>query len=307
MTLNQVIAAALCALLPAGVLAKPEVCPPAQSFKAGTGERPAQSDRFAMGMLWEIKRPNAPASYLFGTIHLAGLTRLPPAVALHLVQAEIFVAEAVLDQAAMTYYQQQMYARNGPNLATVFETPFRDRVLKLLANYGFERETALMLRPWAAFTLLSRPKPTGAPTLDQTLEAMARERGIPVRGLQSVEELVATLADIPLDDQRQIVIDTVCNRALIAQQTRALTTEYLEQDLAGMLAVSDRFEPHDKSVAKRFKQRLLDHRNQHMLQRLKPYLKAGGAFIAVGALHLPGKAGLLQGLTAQGYRVRAIF
>lgn len=308
MELSQKITAraALIAVLSAGVLAKAESCPPDQSLKEHAVQESEQRGPYAKGMLWEIKPSGAPASYLFGTIHLAGLTRLPPAVALALVKAEVFVAETALDPDAMAYFQRQMYSDAGPNLATVFEQPLRERLLALLADYGFERQTARTLKPWAAFTLLSRPKPTGAPTLDQTLELMARTREIPVRGLQSVDELVAALEGMPLDSQRQIVIDTVCNHALIEQQAQDLIAEYFDEDLAGMLAVSGRFEPHDPTVAKMFRERILDNRNDRMLERLEPYLEQGGAFVAVGALHLPGEEGLLRGLKARDYRINAV-
>ena len=40
-----------------------------------------------------------------------------------------------------------------------------------------------------------------------------------------------------------------------------------------------------------------------MAARAAPLLAAGGAFIAVGALHLPGKSGLIARFRAMGYRV----
>jgi uncharacterized protein YbaP (TraB family) len=297
--------AALCWLLPPGALAGADACPADRAFKAEAAQEPVPDGPYGKGTLWEVKARGAPASYLFGTIHVQ-ITRLPPAVALAIVKASSFVAETVLDQAAMDYYQQHMLSETAPNVDSLFEQPFRKRLLAVLAEYGFDRPTALGLRPWAAFTLLSRPRPTGAPTLDQMLEGMARQRGIPVHGLQPIEELVAALEDIPLDHQREIVIDTVCNRALIERQAQELTDRYLDQDLTGMLAVSSRYESSNEAVARTFRERLLDDRNRQMLKRLQPYLKKGNAFIAVGALHLPGEEGLLQGLEARGYRVTAV-
>jgi uncharacterized protein YbaP (TraB family) len=37
-----------------------------------------------------------------------------------------------------------------------------------------------------------------------------------------------------------------------------------------------------------------------------PHLDKGGAYIAVGALHLPGKSGLIELLRAAGYTVTAV-
>ncbi|HEX2243860.1 MAG TPA: TraB/GumN family protein, partial [Gammaproteobacteria bacterium] len=182
----------------------------------------------------------------------------------------------------------------------------RTRLVRLLMNYGFDRQTALKLKPWTAFTLLSRPKPTGAATLDQVLEETARQQGKPIKGLQPIEELVSALEGIPLAQQREIVLDIVCNRGLIERQERELVVRYLNQDLAGMLAVSRRYEPRDPAVTRTFEKRLLLDRNQRMLKRLQTYLKHGNAFVAVGALHLAGKKGLLSGLAACGYHVTPI-
>jgi uncharacterized protein len=44
-----------------------------------------------------------------------------------------------------------------------------------------------------------------------------------------------------------------------------------------------------------------------MAERIAPLLKGGGAFIAVGALHLPGKTGLIERLRAEGYTVTKVW
>jgi uncharacterized protein YbaP (TraB family) len=44
-----------------------------------------------------------------------------------------------------------------------------------------------------------------------------------------------------------------------------------------------------------------------MADRMQPYLKQGKAFVAVGALHLPGEQGLLKLLEQRGYSVRVIY
>jgi len=43
-----------------------------------------------------------------------------------------------------------------------------------------------------------------------------------------------------------------------------------------------------------------------MAERMEPWLKQGGAFIAVGALHLPGEQGLIRLLRQRGYSVRVV-
>ena len=44
-----------------------------------------------------------------------------------------------------------------------------------------------------------------------------------------------------------------------------------------------------------------------MAERAAPLLAAGGAFIAVGALHLSGKDGLVERFRATGYKVTKVW
>jgi uncharacterized protein YbaP (TraB family) len=53
--------------------------------------------------------------------------------------------------------------------------------------------------------------------------------------------------------------------------------------------------------------RLLADRNATMADRAAPFLEKGGAFIAVGALHLSGKGGLIELLRGKGYQVTNVW
>ena len=52
---------------------------------------------------------------------------------------------------------------------------------------------------------------------------------------------------------------------------------------------------------------LLQDRNAIMAERAAPLLASGGAFIAVGALHLAGKTGLVEQFRADGYTVTKVW
>jgi uncharacterized protein YbaP (TraB family) len=51
---------------------------------------------------------------------------------------------------------------------------------------------------------------------------------------------------------------------------------------------------------------LITLRNNHMRDRALPLLRKGGAFIAVGAAHLPGKEGLLSLFQQEGYHIETV-
>ncbi len=55
----------------------------------------------------------------------------------------------------------------------------------------------------------------------------------------------------------------------------------------------------ERAAEDAFMRALLQGRNATMAERAAPLLAAGGAFIAVGALHLPGKTGLIERFRAR--------
>lgn len=44
-----------------------------------------------------------------------------------------------------------------------------------------------------------------------------------------------------------------------------------------------------------------------MVERMKDAVARGGAFVAVGALHLPGERGVLQQLADRGFTVERVY
>jgi len=63
----------------------------------------------------------------------------------------------------------------------------------------------------------------------------------------------------------------------------------------------------EREAQDEFMRLLLIGRNATMAERAAPLLAEGGAFIAVGALHLPGKDGLIERFRASGYKVTKVW
>ena len=54
------------------------------------------------------------------------------------------------------------------------------------------------------------------------------------------------------------------------------------------------------------KELLLDNRNKNWVAQLNKIMKTKGVFVAVGAGHLPGKAGVIALLKEEGYTLRPL-
>ncbi|TNF37962.1 MAG: hypothetical protein EP315_01845, partial [Gammaproteobacteria bacterium] len=63
----------------------------------------------------------------------------------------------------------------------------------------------------------------------------------------------------------------------------------------------------DSEIDDRLMVEMLDKRNLRMVERMQSCLQQGRAFIAVGALHLPGVQGVLHLLEQQGYSVSPVY
>lgn len=264
---------------------------------------------YGNGLLWRIEGHGIEPAYLFGTIHLEDprVTELPPAVRDAFESAGIFITEVVMHPAARAAYAQGMRLPERTSLQQYLTAPLFQRLVQITGEQ-YEVPAAVLdnLKPWAVFTLLSRPPPVTGRVLDDLLDAESVRLGKPVDGLETVEELVAVLDAIPLDDQITILADTICNRGKLTGQLEDLTNLYLRQDLAGMLAVNA--SPHqDEALFERFMERTLYQRNRRMARRISDRLADGRLFIAVGALHLPGEMGILRILETRGYRISRVY
>lgn len=264
---------------------------------------------YGSGLLWKIEGPGIEPAYLFGTIHLEDprVTELAPAVRDAFEGTGSFITEVVMHPAARAAYRQAMRLPEGTSLQQYLAAPLFQRLVHIAGDdYAVPAAVLDTLKPWAVFTLLSRPPPVTGRVLDDLLDAEAVRLGKSVDGLETVEELVAVLDAIPLDDQITILTDAICNRSKLAEQVGHLTRLYLRQDLAGMLAVNA--SPHqDEALFERFMERTLYQRNRRMARRIRDRLVDGRVFIAVGALHLPGEKGILQILETGGYRISRVY
>ena len=135
------------------------------------------------------------------------------------------------------------------------------------------------------------------------------EQGRSVASIQrAIREQLDVFEGLPLNDQVALLKDAVEQFTDIDALHAELLAAYLSRDLATLEALNEvSMQTGDQRLARDFQQRLILDRNRRMAERMQEHLEAGGAFIAVGALHLPGEQGLLELLEQQGYSVRVVY
>lgn len=265
--------------------------------------------RYAKGLLWKIEAPGGATSHLFGTIHSDDprITALPEVVTRSLDASSRFVMEAIMDGESLVRMAEVMFYSDERTLEQVVGRKLYAESVKALNARGMPTLGVEKQKPWAVMMALSMPPPRTGEFLDLVLQQRAAGQNKPVSGLETIAEQLAVFDDMPLRDQIALLEDTVRMQAEIDKEFEALHKAWLARDLAGIVAVSEKQKPGNERLYEEVMDRLLDQRNRRMAERMAPMLKQGGAFIAVGAAHLPGEAGLLYRLEKAGYRVTAVY
>lgn len=260
---------------------------------------------YAHGILWRVESPGHSISHVFGTIHLSDprVTELPPKVAEIFQGSDSFGMEVLLDADAILEMSAAMFYSGNQSLEKDIDPDLFDDAVELLGRYGVSAEVARRLKPWSAFTTLSLPPGKAGAPLDLLLLTLAEQGGKSVFGLESIKEQVDVFERLTMSDQRDLLAEAVCHYDEFQTEIEEMIGHYLAQDLDAMMRMSMRYRSpmHD-----RFMDSLLWQRNRRLAERMLPHLQQGGAFIAIGALHLPGIGGVLDLLNKRGYAITPI-
>ncbi|GMR07855.1 MAG: TraB/GumN family protein [Gammaproteobacteria bacterium] len=284
------------------------VFPDAAIADASQHESSISEGRFEKGLLWEITRPGRASSYVFGTMHSEDprVMTLPPSVQTSFDGSRSLTLE-ILPGPELRAASKMMFFTDEHTLASVAGERLYQEVVSAMAEYGLPDGIIVKMKPWAVFTMLSVPKPKSGIFLDMSLYRMALQNKMQTLALESVQEQLGIFDTLPMKEQVILMKKSLQDRHAISEQINTLTEAYLARDLKQLQEIGEKFAPRDDPIAKRLMQRLIDDRNLTMVKRMQPQLEEGGAFIAIGALHLPGRHGILALLAEKGYRVRVVY
>jgi len=265
---------------------------------------------FSHGLLWKIETPGAAPSYLFGTFHTSDprITVLPCPVKAVFDQASSYTMEVITNGTGIVSMAEAMFFSDGKTLKEVVGENLYNETLRAMGITDASEAGGInSMKPWAVMMTLSSPHGGGGLPLDLALQFDATRQGKPTYGLETMEEQIAVFNGMGLADQVALLRDAVQTQKATQDAIEELTKAYLDRDLAGLMALNDEFKPADTRVYDTLMNRLLVQRNRNMSERMQKTLQQGNAFIAVGALHLPGDTGLLKLLSASGHRVTRVY
>jgi uncharacterized protein len=125
-----------------------------------------------------------------------------------------------------------------------------------------------------------------------------------------MEEQISVLDGLSQEDQVALLRQAVDEYEHLPRRIGRVVDAYLARDLAALWRISQEnvgAGAEERRLNEVFTRRLLHERNARMAERAEPRLREGGAFIAVGALHLYGGSGVLAQLERSGWRVTRVY
>lgn len=275
----------------------------------------------ASGKFWRIEKPGIAPSHLFGTFHdteahqLIGAEIWDRLAASDSAWFELSLAEEARMQADIAARPLEIvFDMSQPPLSERLSQDQRDLIAQALESRGIPFQAAEQMRSWMLVALLGFPAceiralQAGEQSLDQRLAQFAVDRGIVEAGLETYEQSLAGIEDMSDRDLLDMLADYGRNLGGEEDQRRTRLGLYQSGEIMaiaefGIWQAEQQGFDRAREMTDRFFESALTKRNIAWLDRLIPALEGGNAFVAVGALHLPGESGLVRLLRDQGWTV----
>jgi hypothetical protein len=260
-------------------------------------------------LLWQVSGNglNKP-SYLFGTIHIISQDDyfLGKNVVRKIQKSDELIMEIDLDKMDVLFLAKLSVLPDGKSIKdfmhdsdyTILQSFMEDSIG--IKKFTFENAYG-KLKPFFLEQLIFI-KYLGQETesYEQNFKKLAEDKNIPMSGLETYEEQLKFIDDIPLEDQLTSIVSTIKNYSAETQKLSQLVKDYKAQNLTALTASFEADE--DQTL----KTKLVDKRNSNWIPKLKSIMQDKSCFVAVGAGHLGGENGLINLLKKQGYSVEPI-
>ena len=267
----------------------------------------AGSQAQSASLLWKVtSQGSTKPTYIFGTIHSIPQSQFffPEAINEALKSSDKLVLEIDMDSTEELATLPSLIVLKGKtmkDLLTAEEVKKLSRYLSDSAGIPFEQVTAF--KPFV-FTSLLLPKIVGSSTVsyEQHLLAAAKQMGKPVDGIETVAEQVGAFDKLPMEQQAKQLVEMVSDMNKAREEYQQLLNAYTNQQLNKIAELTEK----SNKDFPQFSQVLITDRNVSWIPRLEKIIGNGGAFVAVGAAHLPGSNGVVELLKKKGYSVEPI-
>jgi uncharacterized protein len=260
-------------------------------------------------LLWEISGNGLESpSYLYGTFHLLCPDDLviPEKALTALQESEQLVLELDFDDPSMMVSMQQgMFMQDGKTAKDYLSAEEYDLVSGFFSSkMGIPFEQISGIKPFflSAMTLVFflDCQPTSP---EQRLTQLAAGQGKEVLGLETVEDQIGFIDNVPLEDAAEMLVSGIEESEDGDEMIDQMLSAYLEGDLDAIQGIIDSYMGDEYAE---LNEELIISRNRDWVPSIEKLITDKSSFIAVGAGHLPGENGVIELLRAEGYTVKAV-
>ena len=300
-----------------------------------------QQNAGSLGLLWKADNGEGNTLYLLGSIHTDVNNTYPFHKQLRdiILNADQVTFELDFnDQAQIAEFAAMQVYSDGTTLADHISPELYQVTVEAAATLGLDEETVAQYKAWALATTFQSLASSNAMAVDLYVNAKAANAGIPIDAVETyafqggifdglspeyqelylASGLLMTL-DVDTMDQEtrdalvavlgEEALEPATQEAIQAQvdQISAMMETWKNRDVAGFEKIYNKeaiLESDDELNSKLF----LD-RDPGMIQYAADYLSQEGShtgLMVVGAGHMVGDTGIVQGLIDQGYTVEVV-
>jgi uncharacterized protein YbaP (TraB family) len=281
-----------------------------KSAQKGSGTTAAPLDDplpHEKSLLWQVSGNGLEKpSYLFGTIHIIGADDffLGENARKKLRNAEVLVMEMDIKNINPMAIAAKALLPDNKTIEDYLEPEdyqtllvfFRDSigVNETLFKAAYSRMKPFFLQQMTMLKFMGGE----TESYEMYLSGMAEELEIKMAGLETLEEQLAVLDVMSLDEQIEGMVQMIRNYSDQSFNFEELLQAYKAQDINKLYELIQNSEE-----VKDITNTLLDERNQKWIPKLEVFFKEGSSFVAVGAGHLAGPEGVISLLRNAGYTV----
>jgi uncharacterized protein YbaP (TraB family) len=270
-----------------------------QALRLGAQEKPIDN-----ALLWKVTGKSLlKPSFLFGTIHLQDqrVFNFNDSLYSFIKAADGFAMEIHPDSVVAALMQKADDEASDKLLKQqLTKEEFNQLSRKLRKELGIDANKLTLKEAYLLKDHLSKPEPRAddMPTfVDAYLFGMARNQGKEIVGLEKASDQVNMLDDIKGDfNVRELLRNMKKDRSL----TEKLVQLYIREDLQAIHNLMS-------YMPEEVEDKLLNMRNQVMVQKMDSLIQSKSFVVAVGTAHLPGKKGIIELLREKGYTVEPVF
>ncbi len=287
-------------------LTKKSFCAVMTCALALTGAQSLTAQKWENSLLWKVEGRGIQTSYVFGTLHVLPQSEfeLKDKVTNAMVECKLLALELDMSDPAMPMKMMQLAnMKGGTTLNELLDAPtYRKLDTLLMQSLGASVMFVNGFKPFVVSNMLIGRFIEGQQaSFELSLIEFAKEKGIPVKGLETLEEQMGFFDDVPYASQAKDLAEMVNEEEKIKEMYARMIKLYRNEEVEKLYSMLRDYmdDPSELNI-------MLNKRNERWVPMMEKWSADKPVFYAVGAGHLPGEKGVLSLLKAAGYEVTPV-